>query len=303
MRSGAMLSSGVGGSQAGAGQGELAFNRDDLGGGPIVAPTALRGHDLGSGAKRLGTGVTASGKVRAAQRGIGKGERHLPADRMNDFGAGDVGPRADRFEHVGGELGVERSVAGDQTVARRIRVTVAGQVGERGSVERRGRRPGRLTAQDRTGQVGRLSRGGSRRRIPDAEHGQQPRNAVVPVIADQAVFEECAVSDAGGPGRQKTAVDEAYGILSERSARERLAGIVQQGGDVGRRGRRSRTADEAAVRGSEDRPVAPRHEEEEPASPELSRLLVMAFLIAAALGLLTGIGWMGYQFLQAQFGG
>ena len=50
-------------------------------------------------------------------------------------------------------------------------------------------------------------------------------------------------------------------------------------------------------------PTGRTHEEEEPASPELSRLLVMAFLIAAALGLLTGIGWMGYQFFRAQFGG
>ena len=25
--------------------------------------------------------------------------------------------------------------------------------------------------------------------------------------------------------------------------------------------------------------------------------------VAAALGLLTGIGWMGYQFFRAQFGG
>jgi hypothetical protein len=36
---------------------------------------------------------------------------------------------------------------------------------------------------------------------------------------------------------------------------------------------------------------------------DLSRVLVVGFLVAAALGLLTGIGWMGYQFFRAQFGG
>ena len=50
-------------------------------------------------------------------------------------------------------------------------------------------------------------------------------------------------------------------------------------------------------------PTGRTHEEDEPASPEFSRLLVMGFLIAAALGLVTGIGWMGYQFLQRHFGG
>ena len=29
----------------------------------------------------------------------------------------------------------------------------------------------------------------------------------------------------------------------------------------------------------------------------------LGFLIAAALGFLTGLGWMGYQFLRTQFGG
>jgi len=36
---------------------------------------------------------------------------------------------------------------------------------------------------------------------------------------------------------------------------------------------------------------------------DLSRIIVVAFLIAAAMGLLSGIGWMGYQFLRARFGG
>jgi|JI10StandDraft_1071094.scaffolds.fasta_scaffold285540_3 hypothetical protein len=50
-------------------------------------------------------------------------------------------------------------------------------------------------------------------------------------------------------------------------------------------------------------PTGRTHEEDEPASAGVSRLLVLGFLIAAALGLLTGIGWMGYQFFRAQFGG
>lgn len=50
-------------------------------------------------------------------------------------------------------------------------------------------------------------------------------------------------------------------------------------------------------------PTGRTHEIDEPASPQLSRLLVMGFLIAAVLGLLTGIGWMGYQFFRTQFGG
>ena len=35
----------------------------------------------------------------------------------------------------------------------------------------------------------------------------------------------------------------------------------------------------------------------------VSRVIVVGFLVAAALGFLTGIGWMGYQFLRTQFGG
>jgi hypothetical protein len=36
---------------------------------------------------------------------------------------------------------------------------------------------------------------------------------------------------------------------------------------------------------------------------DLSRVIVIGFLVAAALGFLTGIGWMGYQFLRTHFGG
>ena len=50
-------------------------------------------------------------------------------------------------------------------------------------------------------------------------------------------------------------------------------------------------------------PTGRTHEVDEPASPELSRLLIMGFLIAAVIGLLTGIGWIAYQFLRAQIGG
>ena len=50
-------------------------------------------------------------------------------------------------------------------------------------------------------------------------------------------------------------------------------------------------------------PTGRTHEVDEPASPELSRLLIMGFLVAAGLGLLTGLVWMGYEFLRAQFGG
>ena len=45
------------------------------------------------------------------------------------------------------------------------------------------------------------------------------------------------------------------------------------------------------------------HEEEQPASTELSRLLVLGFLIAALLGLLTAIVWMGWNLLSNRFGG
>ena len=50
-------------------------------------------------------------------------------------------------------------------------------------------------------------------------------------------------------------------------------------------------------------PTVATHDEEQPASPEVSRLLVIGFLIAALLGLLTGVGWIGWNLLRNQFGG
>jgi hypothetical protein len=40
-----------------------------------------------------------------------------------------------------------------------------------------------------------------------------------------------------------------------------------------------------------------REEEEEPASAEVSRLLVIGFLIAAGLGLLAGLVWIAWNLL------
>lgn len=50
-------------------------------------------------------------------------------------------------------------------------------------------------------------------------------------------------------------------------------------------------------------PIRRRHEEDGAASPEFSRLFVLAALIAVLLGGLTGIGWMGCQFVRQHFGG
>ena len=50
-------------------------------------------------------------------------------------------------------------------------------------------------------------------------------------------------------------------------------------------------------------PASRSHEEEPPASTEVSRLLVWGFLIAAALGLLTGIGWMVWNLVGRRVGG
>jgi hypothetical protein len=41
-----------------------------------------------------------------------------------------------------------------------------------------------------------------------------------------------------------------------------------------------------------------RQEDDEPASPEVSRLLVMGFLIAALLGLVTGAVWVAYNLVM-----
>ena len=46
-----------------------------------------------------------------------------------------------------------------------------------------------------------------------------------------------------------------------------------------------------------------RHDGDPTPGRDLSRVIVIGFLIAAVLGFLTGLGWMGYQFLRTQFGG
>lgn len=40
------------------------------------------------------------------------------------------------------------------------------------------------------------------------------------------------------------------------------------------------------------------HDEEQPASAGVSRLLVMGFLIAAILGLLIGVAWVGRNLVE-----
>jgi|EndMetStandDraft_4_1072995.scaffolds.fasta_scaffold1029741_1 hypothetical protein len=40
-----------------------------------------------------------------------------------------------------------------------------------------------------------------------------------------------------------------------------------------------------------------REERDEEASPELSRLIIMGFLIAGALGLISGVVWMLWTFV------
>ena len=44
-------------------------------------------------------------------------------------------------------------------------------------------------------------------------------------------------------------------------------------------------------------------EEESPASPEISRLLIMGFLIAALLGLLGGSVWIAWNLFWRQVAG
>ncbi len=43
------------------------------------------------------------------------------------------------------------------------------------------------------------------------------------------------------------------------------------------------------------RPLTAEEEDEEIASPQFTRLLIVAFLTAGALGLLCGIAWVTYQ--------
>ena len=45
------------------------------------------------------------------------------------------------------------------------------------------------------------------------------------------------------------------------------------------------------------------HDEQQPASAGVSRLLVMGFLIAALLGLLTGLAWVGWNLIKNPFAG
>ena len=46
-----------------------------------------------------------------------------------------------------------------------------------------------------------------------------------------------------------------------------------------------------------------RHDGDPSPGLDLSRVIVVGFLVAAALGLLTGIGWMGYQVFRTHVGG
>lgn len=46
-----------------------------------------------------------------------------------------------------------------------------------------------------------------------------------------------------------------------------------------------------------------KHDNERPAPADISRLLVMGFLIAALLGLLSGVVWVGWNLLRSQFAG
>ena len=46
-----------------------------------------------------------------------------------------------------------------------------------------------------------------------------------------------------------------------------------------------------------------KQDNESPGSVDVSRLLVIGFLIAALLGLLTGVVWVGWNLLSNQLGG
>lgn len=45
-------------------------------------------------------------------------------------------------------------------------------------------------------------------------------------------------------------------------------------------------------------PLHRREEEEQPVSPELGRLIVLGFLIAAVLGLATGAVWIAWNLIR-----
>ncbi len=50
-------------------------------------------------------------------------------------------------------------------------------------------------------------------------------------------------------------------------------------------------------------PTGRTHEEDPPASAAFTRLFVIAFLIAGAIGLLAGVGWLGYLWVSRALGG
>lgn len=46
-----------------------------------------------------------------------------------------------------------------------------------------------------------------------------------------------------------------------------------------------------------------RHDGDRAPGLDLSRVIVVGFLIAAAMGLLAGLGWLGYLWVGGLFGG
>lgn len=50
-------------------------------------------------------------------------------------------------------------------------------------------------------------------------------------------------------------------------------------------------------------PTVKRHDDEPAPGLDLSRVIVLAYLIAVILGIATGIGWIGCQLVRNQFGG
>ena len=45
-------------------------------------------------------------------------------------------------------------------------------------------------------------------------------------------------------------------------------------------------------------PLHRREEEEQPVSPDVGRLILLGFAIAALLGLLTGVVWIGWNLVR-----
>jgi hypothetical protein len=46
-----------------------------------------------------------------------------------------------------------------------------------------------------------------------------------------------------------------------------------------------------------------RHDQGEPPSPTASRLIILVFVTAGAIGLLAGAGWLAYTFITRTAGG